>query len=148
MPHICSLGPNSGQSLHTVIVHINNWIFFCVLTNSEVKCLAICSAERIRAFLCMSLHLQANTIFYRGTITHSQLPLLQITINCKVYIFLFCFAFPTTVPNKKDTSAQCVQCLFWLACEWEWWWHMHWLNDTFFPKRRVCLKNKQNHVLN
>lgn len=47
-------------------------------------------------------HLQASTIFYRITIMHSQLQLLQI---CKVNIFV---AFPTT--ETREGQKKHVMC--------------------------------------
>lgn len=46
----------------------------------------------------------------------------------------WCFPKHRTMGKKH---MWCVQCLFWLACEWEWWWHMHQLSESFFTERRI-----------
>lgn len=91
--HINSLGPSSSQGLFVQLQYINNWTFICILTNIEPQCSDAHGTETMCVFMCLSVHLQASTIFSGITITHSQLQFLQIMTNCKVNIFV---AFTTT----------------------------------------------------
>lgn len=105
--HICSLGLSRAQGLSVGLectLTLN--IYLCTNQHwTQVLGPLWGRDTEICLFICVSVHLQASTTFYRITIMQSQLQLLQITTDCKVNVF---GAFPIT--GTKNTRDVCNVC--------------------------------------